>query len=77
MSSDIGEDVSLNSDSEDELDWEEVEVPQQERHLEITLDAPSKSKTDPTKCVYNMGMLHLSDFHQKENHLSRRAPHTD
>jgi len=77
MSSDIGEDVSLNSDSEDELDWEEVEVPQQERHLEITLDAPSKSKTDPTKCVDTMGMLRLSDFHQKESHLSRRAPHTD
>jgi len=36
------EDKSMNVDSEDELDWEEVDVPQE--HLEITLDI-GKPKT--------------------------------
>lgn len=38
------EDNSMNVDSEDDLDWEEVEVPEHQ-HLEITLDI-GKPKTD-------------------------------
>jgi len=38
------EDKSMNVDSEDELDWEEVDVPD-DQHLEIILDI-GKPKTD-------------------------------
>lgn len=39
MPSDVTEGMSMNSDTEDEFDWEEVEVPEHKQHLEITLDA--------------------------------------
>lgn len=38
------EDQSINVDSDDELDWEEVQVPVHQ-HLEITLDI-GKQKND-------------------------------
>ncbi len=45
MSSDAGEDVSMHVDSEDD-DWEEVDVPVHERHLEITLDVHKRSSDE-------------------------------
>lgn len=53
MSSDRAQSV-LEAVSDDEDDWEEVEVSGQHRHFEITLQADStKSKTDDAaKFVY-------------------------
>ncbi|KAF9485754.1 Rad4-domain-containing protein [Pholiota conissans] len=52
MSSDREEDVSLQQDesSEDEFDWEEVEVPEhQPQHLEITFQVNPKTKSPNKK----------------------------
>lgn len=35
----------LQDDSEDEIDWEEVQVPQEQQHLEITLQARPRQDT--------------------------------
>ncbi|KAF9525479.1 hypothetical protein CPB83DRAFT_859313 [Crepidotus variabilis] len=44
------EDSQLQNNSEDELDWEEVEVPEHQQHLEITLDVgESKPDANATK----------------------------
>jgi len=45
MSSDVAEGISMHSDTEDEFDWEEVEVPQ---HLEITLHAAKANNRQKT-----------------------------
>lgn len=51
MVSDGDQDITIYQDSEDELDWEEVEVPEQQ-HLEITIQtSSSRPKTDTTKSV--------------------------
>lgn len=42
MSSDVGEDAFMRVDTEDD-DWEEVDVPLHEQHLEITLDVHKRS----------------------------------
>lgn len=45
----------IGSDSEDDIDWEEVDVPQnvqQQQNLEITIQARPRQKQDKTdKCV--------------------------
>jgi hypothetical protein len=45
----------VEGDSEDEFDWEEVQVPEQ-RHLEITLQARPKSDavTKSVPLMYNL-----------------------
>jgi hypothetical protein len=45
------EDKSMNVDSEDELDWEEVEVPEHQ-HLEITLDIGKPRNDKANKFVF-------------------------
>ncbi|CAA7262889.1 unnamed protein product [Cyclocybe aegerita] len=53
MSSEVEENGLLQAESDDELDWEEVEVPinetEQPQHLEITLDRHPKQKTSNKK----------------------------
>lgn len=50
------EDAMLQEDSEDELDWEEVEVPEhQVPHLEITLQTKPK---DSGKASANKSVAH-------------------
>ena len=53
MSSDQELSVLQQEDSEDDFDWEEVEVPdqvQEPRHFDITISAP-KSAAAENKCV--------------------------
>jgi hypothetical protein len=53
MSSDQELSVLQPEDSEDDFDWEEVEVPdqvQEPRHFDITISAP-KSAASENKCV--------------------------
>lgn len=50
--------LSVDEDSDNELDWEEVEVPQ--RHLEITLKA--RPKQDPAKSVLFPTFMASADF---------------
>jgi len=45
MSSNAAQDPGIREDSEDELDWEEVDVPEQ-RHLEITIQTVAWPKED-------------------------------
>jgi len=45
MSSDVAEDISIHFDTEDEFDWEEVEVL---HHLEITLYAAKANNGQKT-----------------------------
>jgi hypothetical protein len=63
MSSDVGEDVSMDVDSEDD-DWEEVDVPVHERHLEITLDVHKRNSDEKAnKSVLNSHMkIHGTDI---------------
>jgi hypothetical protein len=63
MSSDVGEDVSIHVDSEDD-DWEEVDVPVHESHLEITLDVHKRSSDENSnKSVINSHMkIHGTDI---------------
>jgi hypothetical protein len=57
----------VEGDSEDEFDWEEVQVPEQ-RHLEITLQARPKSdavtKSDPL--MYNLLMKFLKRLSRRD-----------
>jgi hypothetical protein len=46
------EDMASNAvDSDDDLDWEEVQVPEHQHHLEITLQTPSKPDKNTNKFV--------------------------
>ena len=59
MSSDRETDHNLlPEDSEDEFDWEEVEVPEHEpQHLEITINAKPKANSSTNKSV--------TEFHER------------
>ena len=46
------EEISSNAvDSDDDLDWEEVQVPEHQHHLEITLQTNSKPDKNTNKFV--------------------------
>ena len=46
------EEISSNAvDSDDDLDWEEVQVPEHQHHLEITLQTHSKPDKNMIKFV--------------------------
>jgi xeroderma pigmentosum group C-complementing protein len=45
MPSNAEEDPLVHEDSEDELDWEEINVPEQQ-HLEITIQTAARPKED-------------------------------
>jgi hypothetical protein len=45
------ENYTLDASSDDELDWEEVDVPVQTLDLEITIQTAPKAKEAPAKCV--------------------------
>lgn len=62
--------ITTNQDSEDELDWEEVEVPEQQ-HLEITIPtSSSRSKAD----LVNKSVSFLTlRVHLPDCFLGRRA----
>lgn len=48
----VENDPIIEQDSEDDFDWEEVEVPVHEQHLEITIQAAgSRPKKDVNKFV--------------------------
>ena len=61
-------------DSDDEQDWEEVQVPEQQQHLEITLNARPKAK-GPSKSVkfYKMPPNFSSCLQKEIGNLSCRA----
>lgn len=70
MVSDGEQNIHINQDSEDEIDWEEVEVPEQQ-HLEITIQTSSaRSKAD----VVNKSVSFLNlRVHLPDCFLGRRA----
>lgn len=78
MSSDREEDNMLQGDSEDEFDWEEVEVPaHQPQHLEITLNAKPKAEDSTNKSVTEFREIGLSSyFSQEKGHIARRTSDT-
>ena len=66
-------------DSEDELDWEEVDVTEQQ-HLEITIQAAARPKQDAVvnKSVsFHDGVCIFLTNLQEERHTSRGTPYSN
>ncbi|THU97115.1 Rad4-domain-containing protein [Dendrothele bispora CBS 962.96] len=53
----------VDADSDEELDWEEVEVPQEEKHLEIVLQARPKEK-EASKGISHAERILRIDVHK-------------
>ena len=49
--------TSNTADSDDDLDWEEVQVPEHQHHLEITLQTHSKPEKSTNKFVVILNRL--------------------
>ena len=63
-------------DSDDDLDWEEVQVPEHQHHLEITLQTHSKPDKNTNKFVYHSYSIDCknpSHFGQEERNTACRA----
>lgn len=82
MSSDREEDTSLQQDdSEDEFDWEEVEVPEHEpQHLEITFQAhpkPADGASLNKSVIESRGRRTELTLLKEERNISCRTSYAD
>ena len=70
------EEIHSNAvDSDEDFDWQEVQVPEHQHHLEITLQThpkPDKS-TNKFVVIYSMNSKIPSHFGQEERNTSFRA----